>query len=371
MADQAVRLEKEEDEVVTMLPLPPQPPSTARLLSDWICLPHNRKFALISVALVLLGIISFASHAAFTASQIGAIAFNAENWPNAAAFGVDRGPIPMSALLAHAAPDGSYVVNVGAREGDPADGDPTISLWLDASLPQWKRAGLAIEGVPSFCGPLSARLNHTNVTVECTFITPASIGELLFLSSVPRMFDLLKIDIDSVDCGVLEGVLKAGYRPRVIHMEINYELPPPIVFAVEYTEAIASSWFWANETFRGFYGCSISRVHEVARYYGYSLVQAFQIDVDLVRDDLLPTSAPTLVTDPMTLYTRGVVPSCSQGANHFGYETGCRGLMAKTPQAALEAVWRHLLAKIPVRELRQVLYRLYLADDRVLDSPSD
>lgn len=47
--------------------------------------------------------------------------------------------------------------------------------------------------------------------------------------------DFFKMDIDSFDCHVLEEVMKAGYRPKVLMMECENGFPPPLRFAVKYS----------------------------------------------------------------------------------------------------------------------------------------
>jgi hypothetical protein len=45
----------------------------------------------------------------------------------------------------------------------------------------------------------------------------------------------LKIDIDGFDGPVLAATLESGYRPNLIQVEINPEIPPPLEFSVMYT----------------------------------------------------------------------------------------------------------------------------------------
>jgi hypothetical protein len=45
--------------------------------------------------------------------------------------------------------------------------------------------------------------------------------------------DLLKIDIDSFDCYVMQAILNAGIRPKAIVMEVNVKFPPHVRFAMQ------------------------------------------------------------------------------------------------------------------------------------------
>jgi hypothetical protein len=137
-----------------------------------------------------------------------------------------------------------YAVNIGALEGNYDDGDPVNELWL-VDGGNWTRRGLAIEGVETQCAVLRGRLRPvTNVSVACTFVDPYNVLALFASHGVPREFDFLKLDIDSIDCPVLDAILTV-HRPRYIHMETNYEIPPPIVFSLEYSPALTKSWFWS------------------------------------------------------------------------------------------------------------------------------
>ena len=108
----------------------------------------------------------------------------------------------------------------------------------------------------------------TSAAVVDAYITPHSIVELLNAHKVPSDAAMLKIDIDGYDCPVVDAMLEAGWRPRVVFMEINGEIPPPLAFSVGYssTHAIAIGK-------GGFFGCSLSAASRVMRPRGYSLLQ--------------------------------------------------------------------------------------------------
>lgn len=301
------------------------------------------------------------------ASVEAGLGYDFQDWPNAALFGLahGKGPIPLEAILRKAAPGhGGYAVNIGARNGDPADADPVFALWANTSG-AWRATGLAVEGVPEYCAELRSRLAGTGVAVACAFVVPHTVAAFLEEQGVPKEPALLKIDIDSTDCPVFEALLAGGFRPAVVHMEINYDLPPPLVFSLEYTPAVATGWFWRSLSFKGLYGCSLARIYEIGRAFNYSLVQAYGIDADLVRDDLLPSAAAAAVTDPVALYKRGALPQCSAFGGHFAWPTRCHGLQAlveRDPEDALVEVFRHIQQHLPLATRREVLFRLYLAN---------
>jgi hypothetical protein len=269
-------------------------------------------------------------------------------------------------------------VNIGALDGSYADGDPVNALWFghadeDAG---WRQvasgasgSSVAMEGVQGQCAQLArvAAERRSHVRVACEFAVPATIAARLRALNVSREFDFLKVDIDSADCPVVDAIL-AEFRPRYVHMETNYEVPPPIVFALEYSPALTRDWFWKSQTFKGFYGCSMARVAEIARARGYVLVQAHNIDVDLVRADLaVPAFVPvgTRPATARTLWDRGVRPMCAGSGGHLGLPAGgsCSYLAdAGSADEGARRLWAHLFANVPAETLRQVPFRLYVDD---------
>lgn len=266
-------------------------------------------------------------------------------------------------------------VNIGALDGSYADGDPANALWF-GNAPEdagWRQPGpsasVAMEGVPGQCAQLArvASERRSHVQVACEFAVPATIAARLRALNVSREFDFLKVDIDSADCPVVDAIL-AEFRPRYVHMETNYEVPPPVVFALEYSPALTRDWFWKSQTFKGFYGCSIARVAEIARVRGYVLVQAHDIDVDLVRADLAVPALVPLGARPATtrtLWERGVRPVCASSGGHLGLPGGgsCNYLADVSADEAARRLWAHLFANVQAETLRQVPFRLYVSTD--------
>ena len=60
-------------------------------------------------------------------------------------------------------------------------------------------------------------------------VTPGSVESLLS-AEVPTDYALLNLDIDSYDLAVIDEMLKSGYKPTIISMEVNEKIPPPIYF---------------------------------------------------------------------------------------------------------------------------------------------
>ena len=52
----------------------------------------------------------------------------------------------------------------------------------------------------------------------------ANIAETFSRHHVPRELDLVTVDVDSTDMWLVRALLTAGFRPRVILVDYNYQL---------------------------------------------------------------------------------------------------------------------------------------------------
>ena len=172
-----------------------------------------------------------------------------------------------------------FAVNLGAGDGVSCN-DPVLPLYQAG----W--AGLAVEGERNEA--LLANLPAPSIRkLISTFITPDNVAELLTDNGCPETPDFLKLDIDGFDGPVLLEILRAGFRPRVIQLEVQPEMPPPIEFAVLYDPAYRC--LDADGNFSGFYGASLAYVCAIGRRFGY-----FPAQVDFVTE---LTHDVTLVSD--------------------------------------------------------------------------
>jgi hypothetical protein len=172
-----------------------------------------------------------------------------------------------------------FAVNLGAGDGVSCN-DPVLPLYRSG----W--AGVAIEGGRNEA--LFANLPAETIRkLIGTFITPDNVANLLGDNGCPESPDFLKLDIDGYDGPVLHEILRAGFRPKVMQLEIQPEFPPSIEFAVLYDRAYRCN----DPTGRvgGFYGASLGYVCNLARRFGYHPVQVdfvtpYTHDVTLVQD---------------------------------------------------------------------------------------
>jgi hypothetical protein len=115
-------------------------------------------------------------------------------------------------------------------------------------------------------------------------VTPPGLAELLRTHGVPAAPAVLKIDIDSCDCDVLEQALK-HFSPSVVVIEFNPAFPPPIRFNLAYQPKMAHNDRGAPSPI---FGCSLSYAADVAQRFGYALLQAPIEDAYFVHASRLP-----------------------------------------------------------------------------------
>lgn len=105
--------------------------------------------------------------------------------------------------------------------------------------------------------------NFKNAYISKSKVTPENVVEILSEFDVPKNFDILNLDIDSYDLFVIKKLLEF-YRPKIISMEINEKIPPPIYFTVTYED----NHFWRGDHF---FGCSLQASYEEVSKYDYKL----------------------------------------------------------------------------------------------------
>ena len=126
---------------------------------------------------------------------------------------------------------------------------------------------------------------HPQVKKE--WITPDNICELLDKYKTPKEFNLLSLDIDSMDWYVLEKLLKGGFKPSVAIVEFN-----PIF---EYDESYVINYDSDYKKDMSYhYGASARAFEILMNKYKYTLVHVFPQKTAsnllfILNDYILPT----------------------------------------------------------------------------------
>lgn len=117
------------------------------------------------------------------------------------------------------------------------------------------------------------------LTCKCATVTTANVDDLLRPDDGGEI-DLLSIDVDFHDYWVWKAL--SSVRPRVVTIEYNATLAPPLSVAVPYKPEM--SWDGSN-----YFGASLVALEKLGREKGYSLVGCCFSGVNafFVRDDLV------------------------------------------------------------------------------------
>lgn len=143
----------------------------------------------------------------------------------------------------------------------------------------------------------------------------------------------MNLDIDSYDLFVLEAIFEGGFRPRLVSMEINEKIPPPLDFTVLFDE----EHFWLGDHF---YGCSLVAANNLMARHDYGLFELKLNNAIFVDFSALPRKRDWM--NPDEAYKSGY-------RNHpdrwklFPWNTDVDELLSLQPEEAVDFVHRLFL----------------------------
>jgi hypothetical protein len=179
----------------------------------------------------------------------------------------------LSLLAAQLAIDDGYLVDIAASDG--VTQSCTLGFF---SRPNWR--GLAVEmDSDKFASLAFVYARFPDVRLAKCRVTPRNVVALLLGNEVPSDFAILNLDIDSYDLEVMDQMLQGGFRPKIISMEINEKIPPPLFFSVNFDDA----HYWKGDHF---YGCSLTAAASMVKPRGYKLESLQFNNAIFVRDDV-------------------------------------------------------------------------------------
>jgi len=136
--------------------------------------------------------------------------------------------------------------------------------------------GVLIEADKEKYKKLSQQMESYNVVCFNKFVNysgPDTLDNILQLTSIPKDFDLLSIDIDGNDYFIFDSIKL--YSPKVIIIEINIMNKPQI----SQINDPASPIIW------GVTGSSIKSISELAQSKGYKLIANVGCNAIYIRQD--------------------------------------------------------------------------------------
>ena len=136
-----------------------------------------------------------------------------------------------------------------------------------------------------------------NAYVDYNLNSKYTLDKILNETSIPKDFDILSIDIDSYDLAVWESV--KFYRPKLVIIEINNDIPPGI-------KQRHSEHNWLN---------SFTSTVEVGIEKGYTLI-CHSFNLFFIRNDFLDklNLDPNKISDPNNLFNYRWVERAARAA---------------------------------------------------------
>jgi len=135
-------------------------------------------------------------------------------------------------------------------------------------------------------------------------ITAENIQALFAKYRVPKVFDLLSIDIDGNDYWVWKAIV--DYYPRVVVIEYNATIPPTECRTIPYDP----HYRWDGST--NYFGASLLALHQLGTQKGYALVgcdasgtNAFFVKRHLAAGRFLAREVPSLYRPPSAFEGHG------------------------------------------------------------------
>ena len=121
---------------------------------------------------------------------------------------------PQKGALDGLTDDPTYPLFERGACGAAFEGDPLILDALEENLAPFRSHGVAIMKEYAHPATLPARLRAAGLT--------------------PANLDVLKVDVDGFDLALARSVMEAGFRPKVVLMEANTDVPAPFAFETIY-----------------------------------------------------------------------------------------------------------------------------------------
>ena len=166
-----------------------------------------------------------------------------------------------------------YAQNVGANDG-VAD-DPLYPLIKHRGI-----KAIAVEPNPVLFATLQKNMKaFRGVRPVRVAITPSNATKVLARHSSSNTIDVFKLDIDGCECHILERLLasrswsRSKNRPKVIQIELNHVLPPPIVYKDMCANDTPGRSAVPYESNLDVWGCSMQAAYDIVRPHGYRLLQ--------------------------------------------------------------------------------------------------
>ncbi|HND86233.1 MAG TPA: hypothetical protein PLU50_10510, partial [Pseudobdellovibrionaceae bacterium] len=138
-----------------------------------------------------------------------------------------------------------FVVEFGAHDGVKMSNSRNL-----IKNHSWR--GFLIEADPRLYKDLArVYADSTKISIMQTYVTEENINQLFCEAGVPKDFELLSIDVDSIDYYLWKSL--SDFRPRLVIVECNPVFPPDQDYVVEKESAFRlGGTRWEGASFQSF-----------------------------------------------------------------------------------------------------------------------
>eukprot|EP00931_Biecheleriopsis_adriatica_P051338 TRINITY_DN29764_c0_g1_i1.p1 TRINITY_DN29764_c0_g1~~TRINITY_DN29764_c0_g1_i1.p1 ORF type:complete len:445 (+),score=49.65 TRINITY_DN29764_c0_g1_i1:63-1397(+) len=213
-------------------------------------------------------------------------------WMNSADFHIDLLVQLCDLLPCNAGMNGPRVLNFGAHDGfglkDPANRDPLAELVIRNSGID----GLYFEpDADKFLELVDNMRDRPGLELVNLAAGPENLERLLGRATVfqgvnDKSVDIVKVDIDSYDCTLIQHVL-SHVSAKVVVMEVDHAIPPPIkcvrLHGIPYIPGPRGQFLINGGDYRG---CSLSYAVSLLASLGYLLLRFNGNDAAFIHKDM-------------------------------------------------------------------------------------
>ncbi|OLP77725.1 hypothetical protein AK812_SmicGene42185 [Symbiodinium microadriaticum] len=173
---------------------------------------------------------------------------------------------------------------------------PALSFALFSLAGVLSFVGLAVESGRDRLDRCVEVMSAVLLTLDPTVAAEQMMPHLTLIfghSPKPWALDVLVVDVDGVDCLIVEELLQI-VRPKILQVEVVAHIPPPFRFSLHWHASHSPDWdrFYHADRFTPTAGCSLSYALHKFRPFGYDLLRLTEHDAVFVHQSIAKVIEP-------------------------------------------------------------------------------
>lgn len=137
-------------------------------------------------------------------------------------------------------------------------GDGLTNMTRNLMIHGWSGVGVDVQL------PHASIKIPENFTFYNMYVKPDNVH--VIFKNIPKVFDFFSLDIDSYDYEIASSILRDGYRPKIVCVEINAMFGPYVHASFPYKENTKTKLYRKTSLF----GTSIQKYKDLWKHYGYN-----------------------------------------------------------------------------------------------------